>query len=118
MAFVNERQHRPRRTIDYDRNVTLYRVGASGGSSEHIETFELHWNGSIISFATKQTTIDNGAKGDLHHDVMGLEIPEDLVDKKDQILDLIREALDEFGTYWNRDKVDKVSITFSPSLKA
>ena len=117
MVFVNERDKSPRRTIDYDRNAILYNTGSTGGSSENIEKFELHWNGGVVNFLSRLSTIDNGKNGDLHHELIKLDIPNELTSEADEIFALIKDALDAFGTYWHREKVDNVSVSLSPEIK-
>ncbi len=117
MAFVNEtKKGEEYKTIDRERDLTLYRKKASGGSSDLIEVFELMWGEEKIIFSTRPKAIKNQGKGDIHHEVLFLEIPENLKKFQPEIKEFITEALDAFGAYWHRDKVDSVLVSFSPEL--
>ena len=111
MAFVNEQVKDEFITVDKDRNIILRRKNVSGGSSERINVFELDWNDAVVRFSARPSVIENDDKGDFHHEILSLEIPEKMQGSQSEIIQDIKAALDAFGAYWNRDKCNKVTVS-------
>ena len=104
------------KALDKDRNIELFYKKGSGGSSDWINVYELIWNGEVITFSTRPQVINNGKQGEIHHDVLYLDIPEDLKPRKDEIVGFIDEALQVFAIGGNPDKCDGVTVSFQPDL--
>ena len=117
MGFVNEKRGDQFVTTDEQKEITLYRKGVSGGSSDKINLFEMVWRGGIVAFSARPEVIDNGGKGEIHHDILSIEIPDELKSSETEITQDITEALTVFGSYWNTDMCDKVAVTFPPKFE-
>jgi hypothetical protein len=116
MAFVNERKppgHR--RAIDYERDIILTAV--SRINQDGLNSFFLDWHGRRIYFqgreiGTNRFRDKNGEpRFNLKWVISGIYIPEGFSENKENVFKVICEALDAYGTYFDRDHVDNVTVT-------
>lgn len=104
-------------TIDRERDVYLVVVNAGGGGYDGTpvrEYYVLWWKGEVISFGADQSL--NGTKETgvvLTWKVNRLNIPPALHERKDEVKQLIREALDVQGLLYNRSRVSAVNVQFN-----
>lgn len=107
-------------TIDRERSVYLVCVKKEGGSYEgtpETRHYILKWKENLISFAgesviTGRVKIDQAISWHIHH----LAIPPSLINRKDKVLILIREALEAMGWLYDRECLVAVNVNFDIPL--
>jgi hypothetical protein len=110
MAFVNEKIGNDYRTIDYERDLALTYHG-TGGDYPH--EFKLRIGGKFIKFEAWLHEQPNAqGKLDVRWDVVRLFIVEYSQEQKIEIMQMIREALSEFGAFATREGVNNVVVNF------
>ena len=76
----------------------------------------LSWKGDLIHFAGDPVLSDSAETGQvLSWQVHHLVIPPALESRKEEVLQLIREALDAMGLLYKRERVAAVRIKFDLS---
>jgi hypothetical protein len=115
-AFVNDKSDKnDYRTIDYERSAVLSLV--KFGNPEAIYGFFLDWHGQRIYFEGREIGMnrfrdENGdSKLDLEWVINGIYIPKEFPENHEVVFQVICEALDAYGTYFNRDRVNSVKVT-------
>jgi len=103
-------------TIDKEKDVFLVVVNAGGGGhlgSPVIEHYVLNWKGNLIRFVGEQQLGGSKDTGiTLSWKVHQLDIPSSLIARKEDVLELIREALDAQGWLYDRSRVVSVNTEF------
>lgn len=103
-------------TIDRERNVFLVVTNIWGGGYEGTPEdydYVLSWQDELIPFAAVQKLGGNKVDGVvMSWQVHRLEVPSTLRDRKDDVLQLIREALDAQGWLYDRNRLASVDVQF------
>jgi hypothetical protein len=103
-------------TIDRERDAYLVVTNVLGGGYEGTppdEYYVLSWGGELVPFAAEQHLAINTQKGDvLTWKIHRLDVPPSLQERRGQVLQLIREALDAQGLLYNRSRVSAVNVQF------
>lgn len=103
-------------TIDRERDAYLVTTAILGGGYEG--TPEDHycvlcWESELVPFAAEQKMSGSNPKDlVLTWKIHRLDIPENLQARKDEVLQLIREALDAQGLLYNRNRVAATNVEF------
>lgn len=98
--------------IDRERGIYLIDTAAQGGP-EIPELYCLNIRGELLLFHTKYFGTGNRDTGvDLSWDVFDLRVPRNFSMPKQDIEQLIREALDTYGQFGRRSHVKSVSVHF------
>jgi len=103
-------------TIDREQNSFLIFLG--GGVGPFPELFALVWNGEII-------TLECSSRGrrDEHiptavavdYRVLGIYLTPALMNRREELLALVREALDAYGNIGDRTNVETVTVAIEPN---
>jgi hypothetical protein len=108
-------------TIDRERDAYLVLINAGGGG--HVGTplteyYILNWRGELIRFVGEPQVSGTKETGQvLSWRVYSLVISSTLEERKEEVLQLIRDALDAMGLLYKRDRVVAVNVEFtSPSV--
>lgn len=119
MAFVNEYENY--RSIDCERNAILTR-----GSDEikyfrvpGAETFTLNWNEKKIDLGalTKTEILEpDGSKAIKTYYVEKCVYPEHLRTQKNEIIDLIKDALHTYGVHFGTREGTEIIVKIDPRL--
>lgn len=104
-------------TIDRERDAYLVVTNVLGGGYEGTPPdyyYVLTWKGAQVSFAAEEhLAINKEEKGSaLTWKVHRLDIQQALQEQKDQVLQLIREALDARGRFCDRRGLASVLVQF------
>lgn len=106
-------------TIDRERDAFLVMTNKGGGGydgSPNREYFVLSWKDQLVHFGGDRQITGNDTLGlSLWWKIHYLSIPESLKSCKEEVLQLIQEALDEMGLLYRRDRVVMVKVDFSSS---
>src|SRR4051812_32800970 len=86
-------------TIDRDRNVFLMRTGSGGADESEVQHVALWLQGQVVP-ATIRSRYDDRQKELLVWELQNLDVPEHLRARRSDILQLLREALDEYGSFY------------------
>lgn len=119
MAFVNEKPgNLPRdgwRTIDYGRNAYLVSKGTCHGRESRSggEKFDFFYKGKSFPFAAYIDHELLGKQQNIHWEIFQLSIPGELEADRNEILTLISDALDAYGSMYDRTDILKVTVNFS-----
>ena len=101
-------------TIDRERNaylVTTKVIGGGAGGGKTIEYFALVWNSNVVGFSGYyQRTRDNVGSITQNWYIQNLEIPSSISDLKEEIVRLVRDALDVRGVLYSRKNIDYVVV--------
>lgn len=104
-------------TIDRERDAYLVLTNVWGGGYEGTPPdhyYILSWKGELVSFAAEEHLAINKEKGDvLTWKVHRLDIPPALQEHRDEVLSLIREALDAQGLVYDRSRIAAVNVQFN-----
>jgi len=109
-------------TIDREREIFLVKTKKEGGGYDGTpvrNSFALVWKGELIRFTGEQSFIGStDAATILSWRIFRLEIPPALQNRKDEVLQLIREALDAQGLLYNRSRVIALNVEFDFSTSS
>lgn len=103
-------------TIDRERDAYLVVTDVLGGGYEGTPPdyfYVLYWKGELVPFAAERHL--SGSKTDdivLTWKMHRLDIPSALQERKEEVMQLIREALDAQGLLYNRNRVEAVNVQF------
>jgi len=104
-------------TIDRERDAYLVLANVLGGGYEGTlpdHYYVLSWKGELVSFAAEEHLAINKERGDvLTWKVHRLDIPPSLQECRDEVLHLIRDALDAQGLVYDRSRVAVVNVQFN-----
>ena len=103
-------------TIDREKGVFLVLTKSEGGAYEGTQVTEhyvLNWKGNLIHFAGAPVVSGSIETGQVmswrvHH----LVIPSALIGRQEEVMNLIREALDAMGWLYRRERVAAVNVDF------
>ena len=104
-------------TIDRERDAYLVSVNAGGGGYDGTPErhyYVLLWKDEMIHFGADQYL--SGSKVEdmvLTWKIHRLDISPALLERKDEVMQLIREALDAQGLVYNRNRVAAVNVEFN-----
>ncbi|CAH1204392.1 hypothetical protein PAECIP111893_02241 [Paenibacillus plantiphilus] len=108
-------------TIDRERNAYLISLGGQGTYNSDIPMFHtLIWNGNTINIDSFTTGIGDVSSGiEKFWKITKIEAPIDLYEKKDELIDLMKEAFDAKGFAGSKDCVVSVHFDFiaAPEFK-
>jgi hypothetical protein len=109
-------------TVDRERDVFLVLIGKEGGMPEgtpEIQHYVLSWRGNLVHFAGDSKHNCNPKNGlMISWRIHRLNIPLSLNEKKEEVRQLICEALDALGWLYNRNRVESINVEFDlPSSK-
>ena len=101
-------------TIDRERNAYLVITSIKGGGADwgtKTTYFALMWNSHVVRFSG----IDKRSRDDtgnfiLNWQIESLEIPSPISEQKEEIIVLVRDALDVMGILYSRKGVDRVVV--------
>jgi hypothetical protein len=101
-------------TIDRERDAFLVHTGTSGsGGDGPGESYVLSWNGNLVPFTGDPKVLIDAERGKvLSWRIHRLVLPDALYWKRDEVRQLIREALDVMGLLYRRDWVAAVHVEF------
>lgn len=99
-------------TIDHQRDVYLFGLGGQGYYDSEIPSFyALVWKGKRIYLRTFSKGKGNYQSGvEMWWKIAGISIPESLEPQKEEVIELIKEAIDAHGSAYRRDHVTKVKF--------
>jgi hypothetical protein len=103
-------------TIDRERNSFLVFLG--GGIGPFPERFALVWNGEIVVLeCSSRRRRDEGIPTAVAVDyrVLGIYLTPALMNRREELLALVREALDAYGNIGDRTNVETVTVTIEPN---
>lgn len=101
-------------TIDRERDVFLVSLGGQGREHSEIpEYYALVWKKNIIIMETFSGGVGSASTGvEKWWKITSIKVPESLMQEKDTVMDLIKEAFDAYGSRNRRDCVKKVEFRF------
>jgi len=115
MPFVNDETIRnDPKTIDRERDIVLDTAITS--SPDGLQAFFLDWHGQRIYFeGTKSVTRrfrdeEGNPKLDLEWEISRIDIPAEFPETHKAVFAVITEALNEFGTFFRRTRVNSVTV--------
>jgi hypothetical protein len=106
-------------TVDWDRDVFLVNTHNFGGGAEgtqETQNYVMNWGGNLIHFSGTPSL--SGSKGSgqvMSWRVHNLVTPPSLQNKTEEVMQLIREALDAMGLLYKRERVAIVNVEFDLS---
>lgn len=111
-AWPHSDSHQPWKwTIDKQLNVFLVMLGGRGREEEHPETYALSWKGDVIRFEAERDGKDTFGTGvDMSWKIFHIAIPPNLEEQRQEILGVLREAIDAHGSIYKREQVKSVRI--------
>lgn len=112
MAFKNEYEND--RTIDHESGAFLVYEG--GTPERGIERFSFHWKGETMKFYAKEGLEydDNNKCTAIHWTFFNVGIPDHMQDQREEIGNMIKQALEAHGYLYERERYQEVSATFNP----
>lgn len=108
MAFVNEKTKS--RTIDHERGIVLTCKGGARADAIDRQVFELHIGHDVITVSAKLDVKKRGDKTVVRWQVMRTDPPALKGVSESQVHDLLREALTEYGLFYERQRADEVQV--------
>ena len=109
-------------TVDRDRDACLVFIGSEGGAYEgtpETEHYVLVIGEHEIRFAGRyqvQGQLRNGEPQVIAWNISQFSIPSDLASQREEVLALVREALDTLGLHYSRRNVASVIVNFDSAL--
>jgi len=103
-------------TIDRERDAFLVHTNTFGGGYEGTpeeECYVLSWHNELIYFQADPSGV---GKEEYTYVVHHLKIPTVLEEQKEEVMELIREALDAKGNTYLRDHLEVVHVKFDFSI--
>lgn len=109
-------------TIDRERNAVLVKTSSQGGNADGLDTlteyYALCWQNDVIHFAGDPRMNGDRASGQvMNWFVHDLVVPPHLQDHIENILQLVRDALDAKGWLYDRSCLIAVNVEFAPFHK-
>ena len=103
-------------TIDHERDVFLVWLGGQGGEQSEIPGFYvLVWKDQAIPFSAFSKGCGNYHTGiELWWNVFDIRIPQHMESKREEVIELVKEAIDAHGLEHRRDVVIAVHIGIAP----
>ena len=82
-------------TVDHERNIYLRNVANGREEFRHISTWTLYWNGNLIPLELHMVDSGGEYKGACwsHKKIQHLWLPDHLKGKRDEVIEILREAL-------------------------
>lgn len=120
MGFVNEKKgikdSSKWRTVDYKRNLVLRNTDRS--LKNHVESFELSVGEATLAFGTRVSReFHEDGRSSITYEINAINLPLSLSNRKAEILQYIGEALEAFGTLYDRERLRDVHVTLSRNLQ-
>lgn len=111
-AWSFSNPHRPWKwTIDRERDVFLVALEGRGPDGERPETYALYWKGDVIRFEAERDGKGMFATGiDMFWKIFNACLPQQLEPQRQEILTVLREAIDAHGSIYEREQVKSVHI--------
>ena len=112
MVFVNEYEND--RTIDYETGAYLVYEGMENHPG--MERFSFYWNGIKMEFSAHEDTEydENNKKIRIHRKFFQIDIPHDMQDQRDEIANMIKQALEAHGYLYDKEPYKEVTAEFVP----
>jgi hypothetical protein len=121
MAFVNDQNETPYKTIDREREITLFCMGGIGRDPGHY--YELHVKDKIMKFSAYyqieklgRLNEEGREMANVVYSIFQVTIPKDFDFEKAELRQLITEALQAYGFLYQTKDVNQVSVTFSSRI--
>ncbi|MCK5284045.1 MAG: hypothetical protein KAJ86_00515 [Alphaproteobacteria bacterium] len=108
---------------DYDNRKTIddetgaYLVYEGGINYPGMERFSFHWNGVKMEFEAQRKLNepgDNSWNPNIHWKFFQIDIPHNMQDQRDEIANMIKQALEAHGYIYKRDRYEEVTAEFVP----
>lgn len=118
MGFVNDTTDiTDIKTVDAARGIVLRDVPVS--MPDIVPRYVLEWGDKCVEFSATQThdliTNNDGAeKFHMKWRVVSISVPNDFNIPHEKIETVICDALDAFGEFYDRSRVEKVDVTITP----
>jgi len=111
-AYPYSNPHSPWKwTVDKDRDVFLVMLCGQGREEEHPEVYALSWKGVIIRFEAERDCKGMFVSGvDMFWHIFNIEVPLHFEDQRQEILGVLKEAIDAHGSVYKREQVKSVHI--------
>lgn len=115
LSFVNKKLC-SRWVIDREKDVLVALTDSYGGTYEgttQTDYYTMNWHGEIIEIVASPMSrvyVDRGAN--MNWKVQGVIISEALKNKREEILQLIRDAFSSIGDAFNRSRFLSVNVEF------
>lgn len=98
-------------TIDRERDVFFVRLEGPGPDAERPETYALCWRGNLIRVEADVTARGEFKTGvDATWNVRKLDTPPELAASREEIVQLLREAIQAFGLIYEPERVRSVLV--------
>lgn len=109
-------------TIDRERDAFLVLTKTEGGSYEgtqRTEHYVLSWNGELVHFSG-EAAVSSTTRTDqiISWRVHRLTVPPRLAEYRNEVFQLVREALDAMGWLYRRERVVAVKVDFDSSCES
>lgn len=113
-AYPFSDSHRPWKwTVDRERDVFLVALDQVGhdDTGTRPDVYALCWKGEVIRFEAQSSSKGVFATGvDMHWKISNIDIPQHLENRRQEILTVLREAIDAHGATYKREPVKVVHI--------
>ena len=121
MAFVNEVSEEigKSRTVDYERDAILREGGGSWYERVPGGYFTITWKEKKIIFSQYETLEiykEDGSNAKITYRIVTCEYPEELRPYRNEIIQMIKEGLNTFGTYYGKREGTEVEVIIDPSV--
>lgn len=105
MTFVRDKE--TGKIMDPERRVILQ---SRGGRSDGYKHWEINWNGEVIGFTAMDTPTYGGETKNIimrvDWFVASMKIPENLKDRRSEVMGVIKEAMEAYGLSYLPLKVE------------
>ena len=106
------------KTIDKERGIILRYVPPS--MPDVASSFVLEWGDHKIRFGGQKEietiTGDQGVKFNYTWNIHSIALPEAFNETEDTLFQIITEALDAFGDFYDRERVETITVNFDPNV--
>lgn len=107
---------------DYDNRKTIddetgaYLVYEGGINYPGMERFSFHWNGVKMEFEAHEDTEydENNKKIKIHWKFFQIDIPHDMQNQRNEIANMIKQALEAHGYIYDTDEYKSITAEFIP----
>ena len=112
MAFENDYPNR--QTIDRESGAFLKFEG--GTPQRGVKRFSFHWQGEKMKFYAKEdpTYNDDNKCTAIHWTFFNVDIPKHMQNQREDISNMIKQALEAHGYAYDKKDYQNVSATFNP----
>lgn len=98
-------------TIDRENDVFFIGLETGRWSEHQPSTFALSWKGHVVRIEAEDRGVGEFTTGvDMFWTISKVEIPPELRTHKEEVLDILRKAVDAYGSTYRREQVKSVHI--------